>query len=159
MASFLLWTIRRSGFAGVISRCTGQTLFSFDSTGDLCQIDYMKDGLYNKALGLPAGAALLWAGRLELQYANHAQAERNAENYGSAELFSSADFESKDVVEVQVQNGQPVKAVVRFPYSDNLDLCMVINTPASGRAFVRTVWFNAVDDKHHTLNRSLYNRP
>lgn len=79
--------------------------------------------------------------------------------HGRAELFGSADFEASDVVEISVEQGRAVKAVVRFPYSDSMDLCMVLNRPVAGKAFVRTVWFNEVNDKHNTLRLGRFARP
>lgn len=48
----------------------------FDTLAHLCHIEAMNiDGLYNKACGLPPGAASFWSGRLQLDYAKHAQSK------------------------------------------------------------------------------------
>lgn len=119
----------------------------------------LRDGKYHKLLGLPQGSAALWAGVLDLRYGNHAQSEADVDRYGRAELFSSAEFQASDVVEVEVVQGQPVKAVLRFPYSDDLDLVMVLQRPERGVSFVRTVWFNRANDQHKSLDRSKYRKP
>lgn len=118
----------------------------------------LRDGRYHKELGLPAGSASLWAGRLQLRYGHHAQSEADVDRYGRAELFTEGDFEAADVVEVEVVQGQPVKAVLRFPYDDHKDLVMVLQRPEHGVSFVRTVWFNRANDNHKSLDRSKYNR-
>ena len=119
----------------------------------------MLDGKYHKQLGLPKGSAELWAGRLQLRYGNHAQSEADVDRYGRAELFGEAEFEAADVVEVEVAQGQPVKAVLRFPYDDDKDLVMVLQRPERSVSFVRTVWFNLVSDKHRSLDHSKYRKP
>lgn len=118
----------------------------------------MLDGKYHKQLGLPKGSAELWAGVLDLRYGHHAQSEADVDRYGRAELFSSAEFKASDVVEIEVEGGSPVKAVLRFPYDDTLDLVMVLQRPERGVSFVRTVWFNKASDNHKSLDRSKYNR-
>lgn len=110
-------------------------------------------------MGLPQGAAALWHGLINLRYGSHAQNEANRDRYGKAELFGSAEFCAADVVEIEVKAGQPVKAVLRFPYDDTLDLVMVLTTPLRGEAFVKTVWFNEAADNHQTLDRSKYRKP
>lgn len=119
----------------------------------------MNDGLYHRNLGLPAGAASLWDGVLDLQYSAHAQAESRGDRYGKLPLFPSVEFEAGDVVEVQVEAGRPVKAVLRVPLDDSRDLVYVLSRPVSGRSFVRTVWCNRANDNHRTLDSSKYVKP
>lgn len=121
----------------------------------------MKDGLYNRAAyGLPAGAAERFAGgRVPLVYAAHAYEESKADRYGVAALPDAIEIAHEDVVEVQVDGGQPVKAVVRFPYDDVLDLVLVLKVDQSIGFFVKTVWFNRADDKHRTLRLAPYSHP
>jgi hypothetical protein len=118
----------------------------------------IKNGRYHKLLGLPAGAAQLWASKLSLRWGYHAQKEADIDRYGKAEQFGSAEFEVGDIVEVTMEDGKPVWGVARFPYSDELDLVMVLGAPKGGEAFVKTVWFNRADDNHKSLDRSKYNR-
>lgn len=122
----------------------------------------MKDGLYNRgAYGLPAGAAEVFAwARAELHYSVHAYAESHADRYGVPALPGSIEVVADDVVEVQVEGGQPVKGIVRFPYDDKLDLVFVLkvlNRP--GEFFVKTVWFNQASDKHRSLRLAPYSKP
>jgi hypothetical protein len=122
----------------------------------------MKDGLYNRgAYGLPSGAAERFAAPVaELIFGAHAYEESKADRYGVATLPDSIEIAPQDVVEVQVEAGQPAKAVVRFPYDDNLDLVLVLRPNGkSNRFFVKTVWFNQASDKHRTLRLAPYSRP
>jgi hypothetical protein len=121
----------------------------------------MKDGLYNRgAYGLPSGAAEVFAATIAtLDYANHALEESRADRYGIAELPGSLEIQSGDVVEVEVRGGSPVKAVVRFPYDEKLDLVLVLLPRTAARYFVKTVWFNQLSDKHRTLRLAPYSRP
>jgi hypothetical protein len=121
-------------------------------------MDMIKDGRYHKLLGLPAGAAALWAGKLNLRWGHHAQKEADIDRYGKVEQFDSGEFEASDIVEVTMEAGQPVQGVARYPYSDNLDLVMVLGKPEADVAFVKTVWFNQASDNHKSLDRSKYNR-
>lgn len=118
----------------------------------------IKDGLFNRrAYGLPAGAAEGLAGNVVLNYSAHARQEAHADRYGVAELPDGIELESQDVVEVEVFQGAVCKAVVRFPYSDDLDLVLVV-VPGIKNYFVKTCWFNRANDNHKSLDRSKYNR-
>ena len=122
----------------------------------------MKDGLYHKEIGLPACAEVPWcSSEIELIYSEHAKQAADDDRYGSVPRLDIAEFARHEVIEVQVENGQPVKAVLRIPCDNRpgLDMVLVILRPEAGKALVKTVWFNEVSDKHHTLNRSLYRIP
>jgi hypothetical protein len=116
--------------------------------------------LYNKgAFGLPK--MVLPNGAVVLTYSGHARtAAMQPDRFGIGEkinLPKSIDMQDCEVVEAEMQKGKltPEKIVVRYPYSDSLDLVM----PMHLDGFVRTVWLNDKNDKHHTLNKSRYARP
>jgi hypothetical protein len=90
----------------------------------------------------------------------HAYAESHADRYGVPALPGSIEIAAEDVVEVQIENGGAAKAIVRFPYDDNMDLVFVLK-PISpvGHFFVKTIWFNRASDKHRTLRLAPYSRP
>lgn len=124
----------------------------------------MKDGLYNRAAyGLPAGAAEVFAHPVaNLAYGPHSLAESREDRYGVADLPGSIEILAEDVVEVQVLNGRPIKAVVRFPYDDALDLVLVlvnVSLANTVNLFVKTCWFNQASDKHKTLRLAPYSKP
>jgi hypothetical protein len=117
------------------------------------------DGTYHRDLGLPKGAAERWAGHLSLRYGSHAQLAAESDRYGKLPLPEVLDFEPGDVVEVTVEGGKAVKAVLRFPLDDApYDLVLVAERPEAGTAFVKTVWANLASDKHNTRNRAAYRR-
>jgi hypothetical protein len=119
----------------------------------------MKNGLFNVgAYGLPAGAAEGLVGRIKLQYGLHAFRASRDDRYGRADLPDEIEPQAGDVVEVEVANGNPVKAVIRYPYDDVLDLVLVV-IPGAFNYFVKTVWFNAASDNHRTLRLAPYSRP
>jgi hypothetical protein len=118
----------------------------------------MKDGLYHRDIGLPAGMAALWQGMLDLSYGHHAQSESSLDRYGKLPTFPAVEFEAGDVVEIEVRAGEAVKAVLRVPLDDSRDLVYVLLRPVAGRSFVKTVWFNEARDSHRTLDRSKYCR-
>ena len=117
------------------------------------------DGLYNRALGLPQGAAQLFSGRFILDYSSHAKAASQNDRYGRFELLPAEDIKPEYVVEVQVEFGRAVKAVVRVPYDEEMDLVLVLNRPEGSRAFVKTAWLNSRRDRHSTLNVRNVRRP
>jgi hypothetical protein len=123
----------------------------------------MRDGLYNRgAYGLPKGAADTFTGRQFLDYAKHAK-DAIKDELTREGLPGQIDIEAGDVVEVLVLNNDVIKAVIRWPFDDVQDLCLVIEparSPAArGCVFVRTVWFNAVSDTHAPLNKTVFSHP
>jgi hypothetical protein len=51
-----------------------------------------------------------------------------------------------------------VKAVLRIPVDDRLDVVYVLLRPEAGRALVKTMWGNLGSDAHSTLDKSKYVR-
>lgn len=121
----------------------------------------MKDGLYHVKLGLPSGAVGAFLGVFSIQLSDHARRACQNDRYGVIDLVSGDNFEVcvADVVEIEIQAGAPVKAVVRAPYDDKRDIVLTLNPPQNGQSFVRTVWFNLKSDAHRTLDRSKYIKP
>lgn len=122
----------------------------------------MKDGTFHKDLGLPSHLAFHWAGEFNLTYSQHALRAANSDRYGLIPLYRKMEFRADDVVEVTVENGRPVKAVLRVPLPDYnaLDLVLVLLFPEyGGKCFVKTVWFNERTDAHKTLRTDKYDRP
>lgn len=119
----------------------------------------MKNGLYNRrAYGLPAGAAEGIVGRLKLRYGSHAFRAGRDDRYGLADLPEEIEPVAADVVELEVFSGAVCKAVIRYPYDEELDLVLVV-IPRASDCFVKTVWFNRVSDTHKTLRLAPYSKP
>lgn len=109
----------------------------------------MKDGLYHRDLGLPVtlGFATM------LRYSPHALEEASSDRYGNLDLPKSIGTHEAEVIEVEVRNGKPFKALLRKPYDDRRDICLVV---LLDRGIVKTVWCNLRNDNHHTLDTSKY---
>jgi hypothetical protein len=112
---------------------------------------------------MPAHLPALWCGGRPLQmvYSQHAIRAATSDRYGHIPLYREYQIEPGDVVEVTVENGVPVKAVVRVPLSQMLDVVLVLNRPErfDDKTFVRTVWLNLSEDNHTSLRRDKYVRP
>lgn len=127
----------------------------------------MKNGLYHKQIGLPVGATLPWTTHeIELVYSEHARQEAQSDRYANMPFYSSMEFAEHEVIEVEVQDQQPVKAVLRIPCEDHpgLDMVLVLLAPEhrpgnNPKSVVKTVWFNRRSDSHKTLRRHLYQQP
>ena len=66
-----------------------------------------------------------------------------------------------DVVEAQVEDGKVVKIITRLlnRYNPKQDICAAIMLKPSeekNEAIVKTIWTNAHDDDHETINKSNY---
>lgn len=118
----------------------------------------IKNGTYHRQLG-PLPGKGMWHGILRLVYSEHAIRAASEDRHGSLPLFSSVEFDAAlDVVEVTMENGLPVKAVLRIPLDDKLDLVYVILRPEGGVALVKTIWGNLASDGHRILDKSKYVR-
>lgn len=96
-------------------------------------------------------------GMLRVRYARHAEDAAKADRYGdlSRYLRSYIDLDDAEIVEVEVQNGEVTKRVVRCQVTEDLVLVLVIGL----EGLVRTVWGNLVADKHRSLDRSKFVQP
>ncbi|MCA1800400.1 MAG: hypothetical protein LC650_03825 [Actinobacteria bacterium] len=109
----------------------------------------MKDGLYHTDVHLPF--TLSWAAMLN--YSRHARNEASRDRYGALSLPRTLSTTEADVIEVEVKDGKPYKAVLRKPHDEKRDLVIVV---LLDRAFVKTVWCNLRTDAHKTLDTSKY---
>lgn len=62
--------------------------------------------------------------------------------------------------EVEIDEGNLNKYIVRLPYNDYQDISIVIlcHNQNTGLPLVKTAWLNYKDDKHYTLNKNKYMR-
>lgn len=60
--------------------------------------------------------------------------------------------------EVEIDEGNLNKYIVRLPYNDYQDISIVIlcHNQNTGLPLVKTAWLNHKDDKHYTLNKNKY---
>ncbi len=115
---------------------------------------------YNvNAYGIPSFDYI--KGIFDLEYTNHAFSAAKNDRYGnfSNKLEYKATLSDDYLIEVEFNNGVPVKYIYRFPYNNKLDICLVLrHTILSNRLLVVTLWFNATKDRHNTLNLSNYDK-
>jgi hypothetical protein len=127
----------------------------------------MKDGLFHKSLGIPAGAITPWLGVITLQHTGHSLSQcarpecRRWVDGGIINIPEGERLEinADSIIEVEIVNGQPVKALVRLMYDDRSDVCFALLAPQQGRSLCKTLWTLNAKDHHRTLDLSKYVRP
>jgi len=127
----------------------------------------MKDGLFHRSLGFPPGATLPWIGEFKISHTGHSlkQCQRpECRRWVKGGVINIPEasplyIEAVDVIEVEVKDGVPIKALVRCIYDDNSDVCFALCRPQMGIAKCKTLWtLNGLDD-HKTLDMSKYIEP
>src|ERR1044071_9736440 len=116
----------------------------------------MKDGLYHKEIGLPADAPKAFIGTWRPKYTRHAQLEAIKDRNGIIRPLRTLTVSLSEIIEVEIFQGQPIKAVVRVPYDKTNDIVLAICRPSDGVATVKTQWLNNRNDTHKTLRREAY---
>ena len=127
----------------------------------------MKNGLFHKSLGFPAGALEPWLGVITLQHTGHSQSQcfrPECRRWVKGGVITIEDGEqlaidAESIVEIEVRDGEPVKALVRLEYDATSDVCFALLAPACGKAICKTLWTLAASDHHRTLNASKYIKP
>lgn len=109
----------------------------------------MKDGLYHRDVWMPFTLSFATM----LRYSRHALTEAARDRYGSLSLPQTIGTHEADVIEVEVKNGKPYKALLRREHDAKRDICLVVLLEDG---FVKTVWCNLRTDAHKTLDRSKY---
>lgn len=121
----------------------------------------IKDGTYHREIGMPHGFKNPFIHvPIVVVLSQHARQARQ-DRYGYIDLDDGDEFliADEEIVELQFETEQPVKAGARIAWDDNNDLVVVLMPPRQGRFFVKTMWFNRASDKHRTLDRSKYVKP
>ena len=70
--------------------------------------------------------------------------------------FEIINLNQGELIELEIINHTPVKIVMRYKYNNEYDICIVI---LLNKLIVKTVWLNHVNDKHDTLDTSIYYKP
>ncbi len=114
--------------------------------------------LYHNTMGIPFELNL--PETLDLHYSKHARRAAENDRYGQIRLKPSLQVANAEVVEIEVcdRTGEPIKVLLRKPYSEDLDICLAIalDSAMDGAFFVKTVWLNESTDNHQTLRRGAY---
>lgn len=114
--------------------------------------------LYHRDIGFPESLELQYGYTFDLTYSKHAQEAAKTDRYGLIKLPQGITFHKDRIIEVETEDNVTVtKMVVRmnYPLNNKLDIVYVI-IPQTG--LVKTVWINAVSDKHTTLNKNKYEK-
>ena len=91
-----------------------------------------------------------------LVYSQHALDESKVDRYGTIQTFKKLTVSEKNIVELSIEEGFGVcKLLVRMAYNAFNEVCYVIE-PKGNTANVKTCWLCRKNDRHTTLNRSLY---
>lgn len=109
----------------------------------------MKDGLYHRDIFLPVqlGFAAF------VRYSAHARKAAQNDRYGALTLPAVVSTQEAEVIEVEVVDGKPHKAVLRMQHDAERDICLVVLIDT---CVVKTVWCNLRTDTHGTLDHSKY---
>ena len=108
--------------------------------------------LYHKEFGIPTAAETV-VGKLPLERSQHALRAAKDDRYGNIiNLPRILDTSKAQVIEVEMEGDRTTKVLYRVPYSDTHDLVLAVMPDG----FVKTVWLNAHDDLHNTLDASRY---
>lgn len=117
----------------------------------------MNTKLYHRDIFLPPVVSALANRQYNLAYTRHALTEAVNDKLGAlTHAPRSVKFQTYEIVEAELTDGEVTKLVVRLSYDERRDLILVLRHFDDGAATVVTVWTNAIGDKHKTLNRKNY---
>jgi len=116
--------------------------------------------LYHRELGFPM--TFHYPSVLaELEWSKHAEEQSMADRYGAIRMMDALHTDDYIPIEVEydLDNSTIIKMLLRSKssYSGN-NVCIVV-MPRKPRWFVKTVWYNRVNDTHRTLDASKYSVP
>lgn len=114
--------------------------------------------LYHRDVFFPEGVLSSYVDyQWNLAYTRHALREAVQDKLGTlTHAPRSVRFIDDEVIEIETTNGAVTKLVIRTQYDDRRDLILVLRNMQDGAATVITLWTNAVDDNHNTLDKSKY---
>lgn len=99
----------------------------------------MKGTIYHHTKGFPFLPVIVSL----LDYTAHARTEAKQDEFGAVlKLPVAIDTRKPEckLIELEVKEGKPVKALYRQPLDETRDLCMAIIPRKTGAAIVKTVW-------------------
>lgn len=110
----------------------------------------LRDGLYHYKIFMPN--IKIPNTQITLIYSNHAINASKNDRYGQILLPKTINPNAGKLIELEIKNNVIQKIVLRFKYSKDLDLIIVIGF----NKIVKTVWLNKCEDNHSTLNYNNY---
>lgn len=108
--------------------------------------------LYHKDVYLPKQIANKAEVTFQPVYSAHAKNACKSDRNGMIILPKEISFSGSDIIEIEVENKQVVKYVIRLAYSNTCDLILVFLVTG----LVKTVWLNCKSDNHSTLDKNKY---
>jgi hypothetical protein len=116
--------------------------------------------IYHKDIFLPKGLISQILGKTyELTYSPHAMEELN-DKYGTLSMYQKLTIKVPSIVEIYTDElSKVVKMLLRLRYNAFFEACLVLEPIAQNtenRAIVRTNWLCKKNDKHATLDKSIY---
>ena len=111
----------------------------------------LRNGLYHKAVYLPK----IKKPDCDYSciYSQHAKESALNDKYGIIILPKSYNIAKSDIIELEINNNDISKLVLRTDYNDKFDLILVISFTTG---LVKTLWLNRKCDLHDTLNKDKY---
>jgi hypothetical protein len=112
--------------------------------------------LFHKDIFLPDQIKKLRAVTVAPRVTGHAREAAQSDRYGQIIVPNKITFCGQDVIEAEMAGGAVIKLVIRLKYNAASDAIYVLGF--ENGAFLKTVWLNAVGDKHVTLDKAAYNK-
>lgn len=111
----------------------------------------LKDGLYHKSIFLPKINKP--DADYPCVYTQHAREAALTDKYGVIILPKSYNLANSDIIELEINNNDISKLVIRTGYNEEFDLSLVISL-ITGK--IKTAWLNRKEDNHETLFKDKY---
>ena len=111
----------------------------------------LKDGLYHKLVFLPKINKP--DADYPCVYTQHAREASLTDKYGVIILPKSYNLANSDIIELEINNNDISKLVIRTEYNEEFDLSLVISL-TTGK--IKTAWLNRKEDNHETLFKDKY---
>ena len=110
---------------------------------------------YHKEVSWPEQLDMLMpTGMIDAKYSRHAENAAQTDRYGEILLPAYFTMERAWIFEAEI-DGSHLKIVFRYPHDDQYDM-VVAALVEFDQLYVKTVWLNAVNDTHKTLNAENY---
>lgn len=113
------------------------------------------DMKFHRQIGFPSEIDLP-TGRTNINPSDHSKNRSENHKHGEFDIPDEVFVHQDDVVEIKTKNGQLFRYLIRIPYNDTFDLCIVLQ---SSNNDVITAWRNRVADTHDSLDKSQYDKP
>ena len=119
--------------------------------------------LYHRDLGFPITFKYP-STKVELSWSKHAHRQAEVDRYGYINKMETLHTDDYIPIEIEydIEKSKPIKMLLRSKFEVNgcnIVIALMPSTRGATKAFVKTVWYNKVDDTHKTLDASKYDIP